>query len=94
MGGARQSAGAPDMAPMVIVDRCVPSSNGYAYVVWLQRDNQRTPMGNIKINKDGRGMMKLEGIASLEGYDLLGISIRTSADKVYDVITGTPSSDI
>ena len=83
---------APDMAPMVIVDKCVPSSNGYAYVVWLQSGEQRTPMGNIEINKDGRGMMKLEGIASLDSYDVLGISIRTNSDKVYDVITGTPSS--
>ena len=51
-------------------------------------------MGNIEINKDGRGMMKLEGLPPLRAYDLLGISIRTSADKVYDVITGTPSSEI
>jgi hypothetical protein len=82
---------APDMAPMVIVDKCVPSSNGYAYVVWLQSGEQRTPMGNIEINEEGRGMMKLEGIASLDNYDVLGISIRTSSDKVYDVITGAPS---
>ena len=83
---------APDLAPMVVVDRCVPSSSGYAYVVWLQRGDQRTPMGNIEINEHGRGMMKLEGIGSLEGYDVLGISIHTSKDKVYDVITGTPRS--
>jgi hypothetical protein len=81
------------MAPMVVVDKCVPSSNGYAYVVWLQQGDQRTPMGNIEINKDGRGMMKLEGVASLEAYDVLGISIRTSSDNVYDVITGAPSSE-
>jgi hypothetical protein len=84
---------APDMAPMVVVDKCVPSSNGYAYVVWLQQGDQRTPMGNIEINKDGRGMMKLEGVASLEAYDVLGISIRTGSDKIYDVITGAPNSE-
>lgn len=83
---------APDMPPMVIVDKCVPSSNGYSYVVWLQSDGQRTPMGTIEIGKDGRGSMHLEGIESLENYDMLGISIRTSSDKVYDVITGPPAS--
>lgn len=82
---------APGMPPMVVVDNCVPSSEGYVYVVWLQRDEQRTPMGIIEIGKDGRGVMKLEGVTSLEGYDVLGISIRTSADNVYDVITGPPT---
>lgn len=81
---------APNMAPMVVVDRCVPSSKGYEYVVWLQHGDQRTPMGSIEINKDGRGMMELDGIASLEDYDVLGISMHTNQDKVYDVITGSP----
>ena len=84
---------APNMAPMVVVDRCIPSSSGYVYVVWLQRGDQRTPMGNIEINEYGRGMMKLEGLASLESYDVLGISIHTSQNKVYDVITGAPRSE-
>jgi hypothetical protein len=89
-GGRGSLVVAPNMAPMVIVDRCVPSSRGYEYIVWLQRGDQRTPMGEIEINKDGRGMMELHGIASLETYDVLGISIHTSQDKVYDVITGAP----
>ena len=84
---------APDMPPMVVVDKCVPSSNGYAYVVWLQSGEQRTPMGQIEIGSDGRGMMKLEGVDSLERYDMLGISIRTDADNVYDVITGPPAQE-
>lgn len=84
---------APGMDPMVIVDKCVPSSSGYRYVVWLQSGDQRTPMGDIEIGQDGRGMMKLEGVESLADYDMLGISIRTEADRIYDVITGPPSSE-
>jgi hypothetical protein len=78
------------MEPMLIVDKCVPSSNGYTYVVWLQRNGQRTPMGQIEIEEDGRGMMKIEGAEPLETYDMVGISIRTDEDRVYDVITGSP----
>ena len=81
---------APNMPPMVIVDKCVPSREGYRYVVWLQRGDQRTPMGDIVIHDDGRGMMTLEGVNSLADYDMLGISIRTGSDKLYDVITGPP----
>jgi Anti-sigma-K factor rskA len=82
---------APNMPPMVVVDKCVPSSKGYAYVVWLQRGDQRTPMGNIEIGQDGRGMMTLEGVDSLAGYDVLGITIHTSNDWTYDVMTGSPT---
>ena len=82
---------APNMPPMVVVDKCVPSSKGYAYVVWLQRGDQRTAMGNIEIGQDGRGMMTLEGVDSLVGYDVLGITIRTSNDWTYDVMTGSPT---
>jgi hypothetical protein len=81
---------APGMEPMLIVDKCVPSSNGYTYVVWLQRNGQRTPMGQIEIEEDGRGMMKIEGAEPLEMYDMVGISIHTEEDHVYDVITGSP----
>jgi hypothetical protein len=84
---------APGMEPMVIVDRCVPSSWGYRYVVWLQTGDQRTPMGDIEIGEDGRGMIKLEGVESLANYDMLGISIWTEADHKYDVITGRPTGE-
>jgi hypothetical protein len=81
---------APGMEPMLIVDKCVPSSNGYTYVVWLQRNGQRTPMGQIEIEEDGRGMMKIEGADSMDSYDVIGISIRTDEDRTYEVITGSP----
>ena len=81
---------APGMEPMVIVDKCVPSSNGYSYIVWLQKGDQRTPMGQIEIGEDGRGMMKIEGADSMDSYDVIGISIRTDEDRTYEVITGSP----
>jgi hypothetical protein len=85
---------APNMPPVLVVDKCVPSSSHYAYFVWLQRGNQRTPMGNIEIGKDGQGMMTFEGMNSLDGYDVVGVTIRTSNDAgqewTYDVMTGSP----
>ena len=84
---------APNMPPVVVVDKCVPSSKGYAYVVWLQRGDQRTPMGTIEIGQDGRGMMTLEGVDSLAGYDVLGITIHTGNDWTYDVMTGSPTRE-
>ena len=85
---------APNMPPILIVDKCVPSTSNYVYVVWLKRGDQRTPMGNIQIGEDGRGMMTLEGVDSLAGYDVVGVSIHTSNDAgkewTYDVMTGTP----
>jgi hypothetical protein len=82
---------APNLPPMIVVDKCVPSSKGYAYVVWLQRGDQRTPMGTIEIGQDGRGMMTLAGVDSLAGYDTLGITIHTGNDWTYDVMTGSPT---
>ena len=84
---------APGMEPMVVVDKCVPSSEGYAYVVWLQRGDQRTPMGQIEIGDDGRGMMKIEGAEAMDSYDMIGISIHTDQDRIYDVISGPPTQE-
>jgi hypothetical protein len=85
---------APNLPPVLVVDKCVPSSSHYAYFVWLQSGDHRTPMGNIEIGKDGRGMMTLDGVTSLEGYDIVGVTIRTSNDAgqewTYDVMTGSP----
>jgi hypothetical protein len=82
---------APNMPPMIVVDKCKPSSKSYVYVVWLQRGDQRTPMGTIDIGQDGRWMMMLEGVNSLAGYDVLGITIHTGNDWTYDVMTGSPT---
>jgi hypothetical protein len=85
---------APNMPPVLVVDKCVPSSSHYAYFVWLQSGDHRTPMGNIVIDKNGQGMMTLDGVSSLAGYDIVGVTIKTSNDAgqewTYDVMTGSP----
>ena len=83
----------PDMPPVLFVDKCAPTSKNFDYVVWLQSGDQRTPMGSMQISKDGRGMMQIEGIESIETYDTIGISIKTNDNRIYDVMEGSPSKE-
>ncbi len=84
---------APDMAPVVFVDKCMPSSDDFEYVVWLQKGDVRTPMGKMEISEDGQGMLSLEGVESLAEYDAIGISIKTREDEVYDLMEGWPKQE-
>lgn len=85
---------APDMPPVIFVDKCVPTeSNDIEYYVWLQKGDVRTPMGQMEIGEDGKGMIMLDGIASLADYDAIGISIRTRENKVYDLMEGWPAKE-
>lgn len=84
----------PGMDPLLVVDNCVPSGNGMEYVVWLAIGETRTPMGQITIDENGRGMMALTGVASLDQYDMLGVSLKTANDHVYDLIEGPPQQDV
>lgn len=85
---------APDMPPVIFVDKCIPTeSNDIEYYVWLQKDDVRTPMGQMEIGEDGKGMIMIEGIDSLADYDAIGISIRTRENKVYDLMEGWPAQE-
>jgi hypothetical protein len=85
---------APDMPAMVFVDECLPTDNsGISYYVWVEKDGVRTPMGEMTIDEDGQGILPLEGIESIDGYDAIGISIKTREDKVYDLMEGWPASE-
>ena len=81
------------MPPLVVVDKCQPARNGSSYVVWLAIDGQRTGMSRITIDEDGRGMMTLDGVDSLADYDMIGISLKTNDDRVYDLIEGPPHQE-
>ncbi|MDQ2682192.1 MAG: anti-sigma factor [Chloroflexota bacterium] len=85
---------APDMPPMIFVDDCIPTeSNNVEYYVWLEKGGERTPMGLMEIDEDGKGMIQLEGVDSLYEYDAIGISIKTENNTVYDLMEGWPSDD-
>ncbi len=83
---------APDMPPIVIVDKCAPTvDTNWDYIVWLRIGDERTAMGQMEISKDGKGLMQLEGVESLDSYDAIGISIRKDDSTTYDVMEGSPS---
>ena len=84
---------APEMTPMLIVDDCVPDSDEFEYRVWVAIGEERTPLGRLSINKDGRGMMMLDGVDSLAPYDTIGITILTSDDHRYDVMEVAPNQE-
>jgi hypothetical protein len=85
---------ADDMAPMLVVDRCTPSSEGVTYIVWLGAGDSRTVLGEMEIGTNGRGMMPIENMTSFEGYDTIGISIKMKDDPaLHDVMLGTPPSE-
>ena len=82
---------AEDMPPMLVLDRCTPSSEGVQYIVWLASGETRTPLGEMEIDENGRGMMQMENMSSFEGYDTIGISIVMEDDPaLHDVMLGTP----
>ena len=81
---------APDMPPIVIVDKCAPTVNtDWDYIVWLRIGEERTQMGQMEISEDGKGIIQLDGVESIDNYDAIGISIRKST-TVYDVMEGSP----
>jgi hypothetical protein len=81
---------APDMPPIVMVDKCAPTGDtDWDYVVWLRVGDERTLMGQMEISEEGKGIIQLEGVDSIENYDAIGISIRKNS-TVYDVMEGSP----
>ena len=75
-----------------MVDQCAPTGDtDWDYAVWLRVGNERTSMGLMEIGEDGKGIIQLEGVGSLEHYDAIGISIRKSDSTVYDVMEGAPT---
>ena len=82
---------APDMPPIVMVDKCAPTGDtDWDYIVWLRNGDERTQMGLMEISEDGKGIIQLEGVDSIENYDAIGISIRKNS-TVYDVMEGSPN---
>ena len=82
---------APDMPPIVMVDRCAPTEDtDWDYIVWLEIGDERTPMGQMEIDEDGKGIMQLAGVESLDRYDAIVISIRKNDSTSYDVMEGSP----
>ena len=83
---------APDMPPIVMVDRCAPTEDtDWDYVVWLLVGDERTAMGQMEINEHGKGILQLDGVGSLENYDAIIISIRKNDSTDYDIMEGAPS---
>ena len=67
---------APDMPPVLVVDDCQSIEKGSSYVVWLEVDKKRTPMGQLSVDDAGRGMLTINGVDSLSSYDLIGVSVK------------------
>lgn len=85
---------APDMPPVVMVDKCAPTGDtDWDYVVWLISGDERTAMGQMEINEDGKGILQLKGVESLENYDAIVVSIRKNDSTVYDVMEGSPKQE-
>lgn len=82
-----------DMPPLLIVDNCEPARDGASYVVWVAVNGDRTGMGQLSVGEDGRGMMQLENMGPLDGYDLIGVSWKTNDDQVFDLIEGAPRQE-
>lgn len=85
---------APDMPPVLILDNCEAMNKEKTYVVWLQEGGERTGMGQIAVNDDGRGMMTITGIESLEGYDMIGVSVKMDDGNFYDLMEAAPHQDL
>jgi len=85
---------APDMPPVLILNDCEAMNKAKTYVVWLAQGNERTGMGQISVDDDGRGMMTITGVSSLNDYDLIGVSVKMDDGGFYDLMDGPPHTDI
>jgi len=85
---------APDMPPVLVVDNCESVQKGSTYVVWLAHGKERTGMGQLTVDDQGRGMLTITGIDSLDAYDTIGVSLKMTDGGFYDLIEGAPHQDI
>jgi hypothetical protein len=85
---------APNMPPVLVVDNCESAQNGSAYVVWLSTGGKRTGMGQLTVDEQGRGMLTITGIDSLDSYDTIGVSLKMTDGGIFDLIEGPPHQDI
>ena len=82
------------MAPLLVLDNCQGMNKASTYNVWLAVGTERTPMGQVSVDGKGRGMMTITGIDSLNSYDMIGISVKMDDGGFYDLIEGSPHTDI
>ena len=85
---------APDMPPILILNNCEAMNKDKNYVVWLEIGSERTGMGQIWVDDQGRGMMTITGIDSIETYDMIGVSVKMDDGEFLDLMEGSPHQDI
>lgn len=78
---------APDMPPIVVVGGCSPTEKNRQYRVWVARGDDRTRVGELKVDSDGEGWIKYELSEPLESYDVIGITM-VIGDERQDVLVG------
>jgi hypothetical protein len=78
---------APDMPPIVVVGGCSPTKGDRQYRVWVARGDDRTRVGELTVDEDGEGWIKVELSEPLESYDVIGITMVTG-DERQDVLVG------
>ncbi len=76
---------APDMPPIVVVGGCSPTEEDRQYRVWVARGDDRTRVGELKVDDDGEGWLTYELSEPLESYDVIGITMVTG-DQRQDVL--------
>jgi hypothetical protein len=78
---------APDMPPIVVVGGCSPTEGNRQYRVWVARGDDRTRVGELTVDDDGEGWIKVNLSEPLESYDVIGITMVTG-DERQDVLVG------
>jgi hypothetical protein len=78
---------APGMDPVLVVAGCPESGDGLNYWVWLSRDGERVPAGQLTVGSDGSGWLTLEFDQPLSEFDMVGVTLELSGEGREDVLT-------
>lgn len=86
---------APGKEPLVIVAGCPKSSEHLTYRVWFAREGERSAAGELWVDEDGSGMVKLSPEQPLHEFDTIGVTALNSSNEREDVLIGAlPSTTL
>lgn len=79
---------APGRPPLVLVEGCPPTTEDRIYRVWVERNDERTPVGELEVDADGRGWLELSTGEPLTSFETVGVTMVTDGTRREDVLVG------
>lgn len=89
--GASQLFKNPDGGMMLVVEGCPPSTDDRQYPVWVAMGDDRMLLGEMEVDDDGNGWMKVTFPDEMPEPEILGVSVIETGAEPVDLFIGTMS---